>query len=343
MTIALVKLEHVLAGIYIWEYFTTLEHEWRFFRGDRGLLSTTWIYSVCRFSALIFTVVNLVGLNVTSSIDCNAWIISRFVFAAIAVNSGYLIAIVRISAIWERNLFVILPLTAVWLASIGFWLHETVIVHAVYVATQGCVWITTTRDRPLTIVILAVDVILLFATLAGLAWRGAFKWSGLWSTIYLQGVVWLSLAIAIEVPDVVVNILQLDSAWNQMLRSVELFIIVIGVTRTHSVISKHSHFSQYSDVSASKSTPSQFDALHIQDPRTAVPANSVFAMGSLSESRNRTDHAQETSLSETSAKITHLGNDIGDLEAGRPAIHVVQVHEEDLYGEREKDRSQASL
>ena len=72
------------------------------------------------------------------------------------------------------------------MTSIDEFQTETVIVHAVYVTTQGCVWITTTRQRPLTVVVLVMDVLLLIATLIGLAYRGALKKEGLWRTLYFQ-------------------------------------------------------------------------------------------------------------------------------------------------------------
>ena len=94
--------------------------------------------------------------------------------------------------------------------------------------------------------------------------------------------------------------------------------------------------------SGSTTKPSQFEVLHIQDPRSAgaISGTSVYPMGSLSE-QYREDVGQESSLTESGAKITHLGNDIDDLEAGRPGIHVVQ--EEAIYVGKEKEESQSSL
>ena len=37
------------------------------------------IYSLCKLSALAYTITNLVGYNVTESINCDAWLTSRYV------------------------------------------------------------------------------------------------------------------------------------------------------------------------------------------------------------------------------------------------------------------------
>jgi hypothetical protein len=43
---AVVKLWHLMDGVYIWQFFTTLDYEWDVIRGHRPYRWTIW---VCRF------------------------------------------------------------------------------------------------------------------------------------------------------------------------------------------------------------------------------------------------------------------------------------------------------
>ncbi|KAI0031957.1 hypothetical protein K488DRAFT_86334 [Vararia minispora EC-137] len=270
----LIKLEHVLAGIYIWEYFTTLDIEWHFYRGGKqGVVSTAWIYSLCKLSALTYTIINLIGLNVTSptAISCEAWIVSRFSFATLAVMCASALTVIRISALWDRNILAVMAAFGTSLAFAALWLRQSVLSRklATFVPELGCEYVATTDEKPLAIAILVVSVVYLILLTSGLLKRGVFGQPDWWRALYVQGVAWLVLASGFAIPGVVLLYANINGAWNQMLRGPEFLIIVIGATRLYSTLMTGGSFATYRDdlfVSNSNAKPSQLEAVKFRTP-----------------------------------------------------------------------------
>jgi len=76
---ALIKLMHVLGGVYIWEFVSNFGFEYSIITGKRKLTWTFPLYLGCRWCPLFAIMFQFLGLDVESKIDCQAWVISTFV------------------------------------------------------------------------------------------------------------------------------------------------------------------------------------------------------------------------------------------------------------------------
>ncbi|KAI0063374.1 hypothetical protein BV25DRAFT_1802135, partial [Artomyces pyxidatus] len=235
--VAFVKFLHTIDGIYIWEYFTTLSYEMAVLTGRRPYRWTIWIYSVTRLGTLTAVIVNLIGFNVTSRINCQAWITSELVFAYIAFAAASLLIVLRIAAIWNRNRYAMALAAAIWLTNVGFLIHAlTTSARSVWVPASGsCAVLHSNNSRNNIAVTLTTDVVLLSTMLAGLLIvrkDGAASF-GIWRMLYKQGLIWLLLATIAEVPPVVFTSLNLNDAWNLMFQTPALIVMTIAATRMY--------------------------------------------------------------------------------------------------------------
>ena len=71
---------------YRWEFFTTLDFEWEIFTGRRPWRWSFIVYLTARLLALMATVCELVGFNLTSTFDCNVSIPSVIPFFLELIN-----------------------------------------------------------------------------------------------------------------------------------------------------------------------------------------------------------------------------------------------------------------
>ncbi|KAI0305173.1 hypothetical protein B0F90DRAFT_1815412 [Multifurca ochricompacta] len=241
-----IKLGHVLAGLYIWEFVSNLHYEWAFIVGKRKWLWTLGIYVTCRFSALLFTILNLIGMDASDPINCQVWIIWSLVFASLALASGSFLIVVRISAIWERKTPVILLATSIWLINVAFWIHDISRSLSVWNSFGGgCLDLFTSRGQPLSIVTFLTDTILLTIMLVGLWRKGELQKSGLWRLLWTQGLTWLTLAVLVEIPMIVMLYLNLNDPWNLMFQTPALLVLVIGATRMHRALTNWGSVAEY--------------------------------------------------------------------------------------------------
>ncbi|KAI0064917.1 hypothetical protein BV25DRAFT_1914069 [Artomyces pyxidatus] len=241
-----IKLEHTLAGVYIWEYVTTLNYEWDFFARKRKWLWTVSIYSFCRLCCLLFTVVNLVGMNVTAPINCEAWIVFSLLFADLALVSASSLIVLRIAAIWERNIPVVALATSVWSVNVAFWLRDVIRSRSVWDPTSGgCIDLYTQRGQPLSIVTFSTDAVLLIIMLVGLLVKGDAARFGIWRMLYHQGLLWLVLAMVAELPTIILLFKNINDPWNLMFQTPALLTMVIGATRMFRALTNYSTNSEY--------------------------------------------------------------------------------------------------
>ena len=61
---------HTFAGLYMWEYVTTLDFEWEVYTGRRQWRWSFLVYVAARLLALSCIVVSLVGFNLTREFNC---------------------------------------------------------------------------------------------------------------------------------------------------------------------------------------------------------------------------------------------------------------------------------
>ncbi|KAN0118077.1 hypothetical protein V8E52_005664 [Russula decolorans] len=264
---ALVKFCHAAGSLYIWEFFITLDYEWSVFRGHRPYRWSIWIYCITRVATLATVILNLVGLNVTTKINCQLWITSVLTFGYLAFATASLLIVLRIMAIWNKNRVVVAISLGVWMANIAFLIQGIARLRSTWVPAQECCVIHDTEsNKPNIIVTLIADITLLLIMLIGLLRLrrygvGSF---GLGQFLWKQGVVWLLIATFAEVTPVVFISLDLNDPFNLMFQIPAMTIMSIAATRMHRSLANF----------ASESTEVLLDSPQMSDhtvPKTKDP------------------------------------------------------------------------
>ncbi|KAF8472257.1 hypothetical protein DFH94DRAFT_696350 [Russula ochroleuca] len=194
---------HAANGIYIWEYFTTLHYELDIIRGRCPYQWTIWIYSLMRGATLLAIIPDFVNLNVVTPINCQVWITFELISSYLVLFAASILICVRISS-WDSTL-------------------------------QGCV-VLNSEDKFSVTVSLIADIVLFVVILVGLRRlrresRGSFDPGCL---LWKQGIVWLLIATAAEVPPTVFINLNLDASFNIIMFQLPALIVMsIAATRMY--------------------------------------------------------------------------------------------------------------
>ncbi|KAI0064418.1 hypothetical protein BV25DRAFT_1914609 [Artomyces pyxidatus] len=211
-SLAFVKLLHVLAGLFMWEFFATLQYEWDFVKKRRPYRWTIWIYSATRITALMNVILGLVGFNVTKPIACEVWLIFEFIFAYTAFSLASLLIVLRLIAIWNRNVPISLLAVGVWLVNLAFLLRSVIVARSEWDNDSGGCQISDTDDSRINVTVtLITDTVLLTIMIVGLRRQRDHE---LGRMLFNQGVLWLCLATISEVPPVVFLWLNLNDPLN---------------------------------------------------------------------------------------------------------------------------------
>jgi len=243
---AFVKVLHVMGGLYIWEYVTTIWFEWQIITGRRRCRWTIWLYSGCRLSALVAMIIIFVGFDAMQPLDCKLWLISVFFFAYLAFVFASALIVLRIVAIWERNIIVTTIAISAWLVNITFYIRSISRANAIWdPAANTCLILNTERTiEPVTIT-LVEDFILLGLMLSGLRRYGEAGMFGLWRFLYYQGLFWLALVTLAEIPPTVFVILNLNDYLNLMFQVPELIMMAVGASRIYRCLADYTCMSEF--------------------------------------------------------------------------------------------------
>ncbi|KAI0056981.1 hypothetical protein BV25DRAFT_1902914, partial [Artomyces pyxidatus] len=245
--LALIKLEHVLGGIYIWEYATSLNYEWSVVCGKRPYRWTFCVYACCRLSALAAWALLFVGLDPPGGLDCQTWDAAFYACAYLSLASASFIIVLRIFAIWDRSAAVTALAATVWLASVALNVRSISLGYSRFAPiNDACLNTHTSRALANAIGILVSDVVLLSLMLAGLTRTKNARMYGLWRLLFHQGVAWLALAAIAEIPTVILVSLNLNDVWNLIFQPVELLILVTGATRMYRGLTNYRTVTEFS-------------------------------------------------------------------------------------------------
>jgi len=230
-----VKFWHVVDGIFIWEFFVTLEYELSIIRGHRPYRWTIWIYSLTRVCTLVAVVLNMLGFDSTNPINCQQWVVFELIFAYLAFAAASFLIVLRIFAIWDRNRIVAAIAMSAWNTNIAFLIHGITQIHATWEPTQSvCAVLNPESSKNNIIVTLATDVVLLLIMLVGLLRLRQNSISlALVQFLWTQGLIWFLLATVAEVTPVVFIILNLNDPFNLMFQTPALIVMSIAATRMY--------------------------------------------------------------------------------------------------------------
>ncbi|KAI0255665.1 hypothetical protein BJV78DRAFT_1177687 [Lactifluus subvellereus] len=194
---AWVKLLHVINGIYLWEFICNLSFEWSLLQGLRQWRWTASFYIACRLTTIAEVLVTLVGLDVTSQINCKVW--ARFVIFFAYATSTFALGLyaIRCIAVWQRSLPITVFSAALILTNFGAWIRRVVEAEATWDPTsQACVRHGTHQALLNNALLLATEVVFTALMAVGIYYRNpgprAFK------IMYREGLLWLVTAAIVQ-------------------------------------------------------------------------------------------------------------------------------------------------
>ncbi|KAI9458088.1 hypothetical protein F5148DRAFT_1287501 [Russula earlei] len=226
---------HTLNGLYIWEFFTTLDYEWNILRGHRPYRWTIWIYTLTRTTTLAAVILTFINLDMTTPINCQVTVTSELIFSYISVAAASLLIVLRVVAIWNKIKIIIIVSAFLWVTNVAviirgkshsLSLPQTIVTHSPTLFSSGIVQLRAVWDpalkvcfilnseisKPNIIVTLISDIFLLLTMLGGLMdlrrlGGGTF---GIGRLLWNQGVIWLVIAIIAEATPMILIILNLN-------------------------------------------------------------------------------------------------------------------------------------
>ncbi|KAF8504759.1 hypothetical protein F5888DRAFT_781973 [Russula emetica] len=245
--LAVSKIWHAVAGLYFWEFVTTLDFEWSVIQRHRPFRWTIWIYTTTRISTLIAVILFLVGVNVTGRYNCEVETVFQLIFGYLAIACASLLIVLRILAIWNKKKIIIAIAAGAWGINVIFEIQSIVRIRAIWEPGTTCL-VPNLHIYELNILVtLATDIILLLIMFFGLLRlgfheRGAF---GLGRLLWKQGVIWLLVATIAEVLPAVLLCLNLNDPFNFMFLPPSMVTLSIAATRIYRSLADHA--SGYTD------------------------------------------------------------------------------------------------
>ncbi|VDB85589.1 unnamed protein product [Peniophora sp. CBMAI 1063] len=240
---ATVKVNHTVAGVYIWEVASSITHDIRLItrqRDGRSLL-TKWCYLLCRYLCLAAICSILVGFNVTTEINCEGWLLSVFVLGFLAFELASILVAIRVVAIWQHSRPVMALIGAALLTQFAFIIYVSSQANAHWDPVgKGCAFEDTEAARKFYTTTLVVDTFLLVLMFVGLARVRDARTHGLWRFLWVQGFMWVVLVMIVEIPSVTLLWLNLNQPMNVIFTTPELVALVIAATRMYRSLSNYS-------------------------------------------------------------------------------------------------------
>ncbi|KAH9956529.1 hypothetical protein BC827DRAFT_753054 [Russula dissimulans] len=227
-----------MAGLYLWEIVTTLDHEWSVIRGHRPYRSTIWVSSFTRVAALMAVILNLVSIDLTTPYNCEIEFIFQITAGYLAFSAAALLIVFRIIAIWNRDKIIIAIATTIWVTNFALIIHGLVRIRGTWAPEAAtCLLLPSNiqSEKLNLIATLVTDISLLVIMLIGLLRLRFHERSalGLGHLLWRQGLIWFLIATLVEVPHVVFICLDLNDPFNYMLWLTSIVAMTIAVTRIH--------------------------------------------------------------------------------------------------------------
>ncbi|KAK0224314.1 hypothetical protein IW262DRAFT_884723 [Armillaria fumosa] len=236
--LGVVKVTHFCAGIFLWEFLSTLDYEYTVYTRKRPFRWTLIIYLLTRYATMGAILCYMIGFNDRDQFDCDAWLKATYAFSYGSLALASALIGMRAVALWNRHWLVLSVNVLAWLVNVGFMIfvcqarNETIWDPV----TRSCVAMHTSENAVNSVTTLIADVVLLVSMLWGV--MRTKNEGNLWRLLYYQGVVWTALATIAEVPTVTLLELNLNDPMNLIFQPITLTILNIGATRFYRDLAK---------------------------------------------------------------------------------------------------------
>jgi len=207
---AFTKLMHCLAGLYFWEFFTSLDFEWSFVTGKRKFQWPLIFYMAGRYCLFFALIGILIALDATTELNCQALYTFNQLAGDAAVGLASINLSIRTMAVWSQKLYIVIPLIIVIL---GHWslILQGVLLKAEWIPGQGCA-ITQTHNVTLAatfIYSMSFDALVMILSIIKL-W-GRHKRSQLVGMLFRDGLIYFFIAFAANLCATIFMLLNLNS------------------------------------------------------------------------------------------------------------------------------------
>jgi len=189
------NLMHTLLGLYIWEWFTSLEFDWQYISGQKKFRWPLIFYFLNRYCLLFALIGIAIALNVKTEVNCQALYTFNQVLGNASIGLASINLSLRTMAVWSQNKFVVGGLVLVILGHWSLLLHG-VLLKAAWIPEQGCV-ITETDSKLLAttfIYSMCFDFTVLALTAFKLVFGNNASRSRLVSLIFSDGIIYFVIA-----------------------------------------------------------------------------------------------------------------------------------------------------
>jgi len=182
-------------------------------------------------------ILNLVGMDVTTPINCQLRVSFELFFCYTSAAAASLMIVLRIIAIWDRNMFAMTTAYSLLGIKVAFFIQSVARTRAKWAPARLACENDNMQSTLSLIATLVTDISLLLLMLAGLLCIhfhdvGVLV-TGLSQFLWKQGVLWLLIATVAGVPPAVSIVLDLDAQSNVILQHPGLIMMAIAGTRMH--------------------------------------------------------------------------------------------------------------
>ncbi|VDB84773.1 unnamed protein product [Peniophora sp. CBMAI 1063] len=265
---SLQKMTCVFAGIYFYDFLLNLPYDWEVINKKYTRPVTmlgNCLYITSRYLAFICCVCMCVLISSYRAVSCPSLLRLVTLSGVVGIASASSLLFVRACVIWKWNRWVTACLSALLVAQYIVGIRSVILISSVYdPSIRQCTLDDVIEDRPVSVAVFITDFTLLAFILIGLqrSWRDA-RGFPLWYTLWNQGLLYFLLAITMEVPLVVFLMLNLNEVMNTLFIIPSVAMLVVGATRFHRELTKHSSGVTVYNVPALPSAePDSFELVH---------------------------------------------------------------------------------
>jgi len=233
---AVVKLQHVVGGIYLWEFICNIGFEWSLIRRRRQWRWTATLFIASRLFTVTEVLTFLVGLNITSRFNCELWIRFVTLFSYASTTFSLSLYAIRGVAIWQRSMPVTIISVAVVLANVGAWVRRVIVANGVWSPqAQLCLFEHTHHALLNNGMLLATEIFFIVLMAGGIYTRNPGP--RVFKIMFREGLLWLVLASVMQIVPVVFLILNFNDPMNIMFVKPSVIFTSIGATRMYRTLS----------------------------------------------------------------------------------------------------------
>ncbi|CAL1698259.1 unnamed protein product [Somion occarium] len=256
-----------MAGVYFWEFATSLDFEWQFISGKKKFHWPMIFYFLARYLILMCLIGILVALNTTTPVNCAA-LYGVVGFAGQAsVGLPSLILAIRTMVIWRMDLRVVIPLSVL---IVGHWVFILLgsVITGNWVDGQGCLFDVHYHYALIVTFVYSVCFDLLVLSLT--AWKlllNKQRRSQIVKLMFNDGLIYFVACFVVNVPAMVLMALNLNAIMGAIFN---LPAATIATTMACRAVRRLHNFStQGPEMFSSKSNSEQ--AVSSGNPRSHTP------------------------------------------------------------------------